>query len=139
MNHSKVLVLEGRGWQNANGMDKKSKTFIRGIHIPYRRQAKSDIKLDETLTEKKNRFEEELVNVDKPEAHWRTTSWEDVRVGDLVKIRADEPLPGDIIICAGGVHRHTTSAYHGCSGSTMRMSPRYMQQLQRCLCTLAHK
>ena len=100
VNHSKVLVLEGGGWQNANGMDKKSKTFIRGIHIPYRRRAKSDIKSDETLTEKKNRLEEELVDVDTPEAHWRTTSWEDVRVGDLVKIHADEPFPGDIIICA---------------------------------------
>ena len=58
--------MEGGGWQNANGMDKKSKTFIRGIHIPYRRRATSDIKSDETLTEKKNRLEEELVDVDKP-------------------------------------------------------------------------
>ena len=100
MNHSKVLVLAGGGWQNANGMDKKSKTFTRGIHIPYRRRAKSDIKSDETLTEKKNRLEDELVDVDTQEAHWRTTSWEDVRVGDFVKIHADESFPGDIVICA---------------------------------------
>jgi phospholipid-translocating ATPase len=100
VNHSKVLVLEGGGWQNANGMDKKSKTFTRGIHIPYRKRAKSDIKSDETLTEKKNSLEEGLVDVDTPEAHWRTTSWEDVCVGDFVKIHADEPFPGDIIICS---------------------------------------
>ena len=100
MNHSKVLVLEGGGWQNANGMDKKSKTFTRGIHIPYRKRAKSDLKSDDTLTEKKNRLEEGLVDVDTPEAHWRTTSWEDVRVGDFVKLHADEQFPGDIIICA---------------------------------------
>lgn len=100
VNHSKVLVLEGGGWQNANGMDKKSKTFTRGIRIPYRKRAKSDVKSDETLAEKKTQPEEESVDVDTPEAHWRTTAWEDVRVGDFVKIRADESFPGDIIICA---------------------------------------
>jgi phospholipid-translocating ATPase len=100
VNHSKVLVLEGGGWHNPNGMDKKSKTFTRGIRIPYRKRAKSDVKSDETLMEKPTQLEEELVDVNTSEAHWRTTAWEDVRVGDFVKLHTDESFPGDIIICA---------------------------------------
>ncbi|KAL1937625.1 hypothetical protein VTO73DRAFT_13011 [Trametes versicolor] len=32
--------------------------------------------------------------------HWKMTIWEDLRVGDMVKIMDDEPLPADILICA---------------------------------------
>ncbi|KAI0636462.1 phospholipid-translocating P-type ATPase [Trametes polyzona] len=32
--------------------------------------------------------------------HWKMTIWEDLRVGDIVKIMDDEPLPADILICA---------------------------------------
>ena len=32
--------------------------------------------------------------------HWRKTRWEDVRVGDFVKIVNNEALPADILICA---------------------------------------
>lgn len=31
---------------------------------------------------------------------WRKARWEDVKVGDFVKIYDDEPIPADIIICA---------------------------------------
>lgn len=31
---------------------------------------------------------------------WRKGRWEDVRVGDFVKIYDDEPIPADIVICA---------------------------------------
>jgi len=31
---------------------------------------------------------------------WRKSRWEDVKVGDFVKIYDDEPIPADIIICA---------------------------------------
>ena len=33
-------------------------------------------------------------------AHWKRTLWEDVKVGDFIKIRNDEPVPADILICA---------------------------------------
>ncbi|KAG6908584.1 hypothetical protein DXG01_004071 [Tephrocybe rancida] len=33
-------------------------------------------------------------------AHWRRAIWEDVRVGDFVKIKDHEPFPADILICA---------------------------------------
>lgn len=32
--------------------------------------------------------------------HWKKTLWEDVRVGDFVKIMNNEPFPADILICA---------------------------------------
>ncbi|EIN07067.1 phospholipid-translocating ATPase [Punctularia strigosozonata HHB-11173 SS5] len=37
-------------------------------------------------------------HVKKP--HWKNTAWEDVRVGDIVKIMNDEPIPADVLICA---------------------------------------
>lgn len=33
-------------------------------------------------------------------AHWRITSWEDVKVGDFVKIMDNEQIPSDVLICA---------------------------------------
>jgi phospholipid-translocating ATPase len=32
--------------------------------------------------------------------HWLKTSWEDLRVGDIVKVMNDDSLPADILICA---------------------------------------
>lgn len=32
--------------------------------------------------------------------HWKKSIWEDLKVGDFVKIRDDEAVPADIIICA---------------------------------------
>ncbi|THU78043.1 phospholipid-translocating ATPase [Dendrothele bispora CBS 962.96] len=32
--------------------------------------------------------------------HWKRIIWEDVRVGDIVKIMDNEPFPADILICA---------------------------------------
>lgn len=32
--------------------------------------------------------------------HWKKSAWEDVRVGDFVKIYDNEPIPADILICA---------------------------------------
>jgi len=36
----------------------------------------------------------------KTSPHWNKTLWEDVRVGDFVKIMNNEPFPADILICA---------------------------------------
>ena len=32
--------------------------------------------------------------------HWRLTTWEDIKVGDFVKIMDNEPIPADVLICA---------------------------------------
>lgn len=37
-------------------------------------------------------------DINKP--HWKKTSWEDVKVGDVVKITNEESFPADILICA---------------------------------------
>ena len=103
MNHSTVLVLEADGYKNPNGMGSKSKTFTTGISIPYRRRKaekkSEDVSSDGTAAEMPQN-DEDLVDVDTPVPHWRSTAWEDVRVGDFVQIRADQPFPSDIIICA---------------------------------------
>ncbi|KAK7694057.1 hypothetical protein QCA50_003633 [Cerrena zonata] len=39
-------------------------------------------------------------NTWKKRPHWKMTTWEDVRVGDLVKIMDNESIPADILICA---------------------------------------
>ncbi|KZT69864.1 phospholipid-translocating P-type ATPase [Daedalea quercina L-15889] len=37
---------------------------------------------------------------DKKRAHWKKTAWEDIKVGDFVKILDNESFPADILICA---------------------------------------
>ena len=36
----------------------------------------------------------------KDRAHWKQTAWEDIKVGDFVKIVDNESFPADILICA---------------------------------------
>lgn len=33
-------------------------------------------------------------------AHWKKMVWEDVKVGDFIKIVDDQPVPADIVVCA---------------------------------------
>lgn len=103
VNHTQVLVLDADGYQNHNGAGRKSKTFTRGITIPFRRKTKEpkeDKEKQSNGSSSKPPTDDDIVDVDTPKPHWRSTAWEDVRVGDFVKMRADEPFPGDIIICA---------------------------------------
>ncbi len=37
---------------------------------------------------------------DLSQPHWKRTSWEDVRVGDVVKLFNEESFPADILICS---------------------------------------
>ncbi|KAF9449587.1 phospholipid-translocating P-type ATPase [Macrolepiota fuliginosa MF-IS2] len=37
---------------------------------------------------------------DSSRPHWKKTGWEDVRVGDFVKIMDNEPIPADVLICS---------------------------------------
>ncbi|KAJ7264906.1 phospholipid-translocating ATPase [Mycena haematopus] len=83
VNHSPVRVLADESWVNPNIMKPKSRTFIRGVQSMVGRKPKPSSHAD----------------VDGSDG-WRTVFWEDVRVGDFVKIVDDEPLPADILICA---------------------------------------
>ncbi|CAO1621076.1 unnamed protein product [Sympodiomycopsis kandeliae] len=44
--------------------------------------------------------EEETRYYKKKAPRWKKNNWEDLRVGDFVLIKNDEPIPADIIICA---------------------------------------
>ncbi|KAF8077575.1 phospholipid-translocating ATPase [Lyophyllum atratum] len=102
VNHSSVKVLVGGEWKNTNAMEAKSKTFIRGIGRPRRRAPKpsstadddSDSELDEVSPEDENEKSRG------PKPRWKRVLWEDLNVGDFVKIMDGEPIPADIMICA---------------------------------------
>ncbi|KAH9484538.1 Putative phospholipid-transporting ATPase C24B11.12c [Psilocybe cubensis] len=91
VNYSKVFVLSGGNWTNPNRTEDKSKTFIRGI-LPMRsRPITTGVKSAEYDYEHSD-------EVDLP--YWKETLWEDVRVGDFVKIMDHEAFPADILICS---------------------------------------
>ncbi|CAK5275664.1 unnamed protein product [Mycena citricolor] len=83
MNHSQTLALSADGWINPNKMGGKSKTFVPGVARPKKSRP---VLVNEGLV------------VDS--ADWEATSWEDIRVGDFVKVRDHEAIPADMIILA---------------------------------------
>jgi phospholipid-translocating ATPase len=50
---------------------------------------------DQTASDDHDRY-----SPDSGAPYWKETFWEDVRVGDFVKIRNNESFPADIVICA---------------------------------------
>ena len=129
MNHSRTLTLDGGGWVNPNLMGKKSKTFVKAI-LPKRRKnaqpgavekaAESNYERPEIDTDveyddddddddDESRRRHSLGAASRHSAHsrphansprWKRTIWEDVGVGDFIKVRNDESIPADILICA---------------------------------------
>ncbi|KAJ6614318.1 phospholipid-translocating P-type ATPase [Mycena sp. CBHHK59/15] len=100
VNHSKTLVLAGDGWTNPNAMEGKSRTFVRAL-VPQRRKRPS--KVADAPPEDVDADAEADVDTaggDDSGTHWEEKSWEDVHVGDFVKILDNEPIPADIIVCA---------------------------------------
>lgn len=61
-----------------------------------------DYPLDSSEDHEEGKHHRKLFNRDLHDPHprWRNGQWEDVKVGDFVKIYDDEPIPADIIICA---------------------------------------
>ena len=84
VNYSRTRVLAGAGFVNPNATQAKSKTFVRAI-LPNRRS--------------KHVPERDLEDGDGT-VHWETANWEDIRVGDFVKIMNNESIPADLLICA---------------------------------------
>ncbi|OJA16022.1 hypothetical protein AZE42_04283 [Rhizopogon vesiculosus] len=122
VNHSQVRVLSGGDWVNPNISGKKSRTFVKGI-VPRRRPKRNDVnKADGKDVESAAAAIEPPHNPDieydrldsmaegehhlfghageNTRPHWKKTLWEDVRVGDFVKIMDNEPIPADVLICA---------------------------------------
>ncbi len=119
-NHSIVHVLGGDGYANNNPMAPKDKTFVPGIPLPrkWSKKAKkgeaTHIQMEGVAAEEPalpvpsgntiGRVRSQADNVsaweDDPEAGdnahelgWQRTIWEDVKVGDIVKIYDNEQIP----------------------------------------------
>ncbi|KAF5390550.1 hypothetical protein D9757_002774 [Collybiopsis confluens] len=119
VNQSQTEVLAG-AWVNPNATEGKSKTFVRGL-IPKRvggKQAQegNPTSLDQandadtTLTDdpnyhyhrrrSSNRLSFLKSSSSRPSIYWKPTLWEDIRVGDFVRIADNEPIPADVLICS---------------------------------------
>lgn len=137
MNNTKVRVLGGGDWVNPNMMQRKSRTFVRGVMRTYGRSVRkvkrtsggeeiagvttpapqddvptADIEYDDLVEEhhhlpailtrhfSHSSKPDTRIEVDHNRPHWVKKAWEDLAVGDFVKILDNEPLPADILICA---------------------------------------
>ncbi|KEP52384.1 phospholipid-translocating P-type ATPase [Rhizoctonia solani 123E] len=114
VNHSIVYVLRSDGHTNHNVMRHKEKTFVPGVSLPKFVRRRKTRDLDATATEKPSPGSMQMSVLsphndpddlpppdDNPGApHWEPTLWEDVRVGDFVKIHDRDSFPADIVICA---------------------------------------
>lgn len=129
VNHGIVHVLKGKDYVNNNAMGTKSKTFVPGIPLPRFKSKKAKSKEEEDKAIAKNAVgeasnearphsmdQEALRRMqshvstwhDDPEAGdspaelgWHRTKWEDINVGDFVKIYDNEQFPAgkSILIC----------------------------------------
>jgi phospholipid-translocating ATPase len=97
VNYSQVLALAGGNWSNPNVSEPKSRDFMRNILQTLRISSSSP----KNVTQANPEFDYDALEkqgIDEP--HWMKTSWEDLRVGDFVKIMDNESIPADILICA---------------------------------------
>jgi phospholipid-translocating ATPase len=129
VNQAQVRVLAGGGWTNTNASGNKARTFVRGL-IPRGKGSRkgskgaADIEMqahgappeaiaatadEDGMTNGARHYDDDEPVEDRPDifhhaddarAHWRMTSWEDLRVGDIVKVVEDEALPADLLVCA---------------------------------------
>ncbi|KAK0196473.1 phospholipid-translocating ATPase [Armillaria mellea] len=105
VNQGIVKVLSGGGWHNPNAVKSKSKTFVRGLLPNSRQPTPAQIAAGYAGNRKHSSndgFDVEF-DYDNPQAGgpcWKDTTWEDVRVGDFVKLSGNHPFPADILICA---------------------------------------
>lgn len=121
VNHGIVHVLAGGGYTNNNAMGHKDKTFVPGIPLPRMKSKKGKSKGKENEIIKKGavgdsvpmqqphsqdeaslrRMQSQVSTwQDDPEAGdapgelgWHRTKWEDIKVGDFVKVYDNEQFP----------------------------------------------
>ncbi|KAK0211297.1 phospholipid-translocating ATPase [Desarmillaria ectypa] len=128
VNYGTVRALAGGNWTNTNVTGDKSRDLTHYVNrylIPERfRKAKAPTPLAEKVEGKEGLESAPVSPVPPPpdiefddgtdhphhhhlfghqshtNPHWKKALWEDVRVGDFVKILDNESLPADILICA---------------------------------------
>ncbi|KAI0311567.1 hypothetical protein OF83DRAFT_1068591, partial [Amylostereum chailletii] len=125
VNYSPIRILAGGGWSNPNAMTAKARTFVRALtrfRRPRltkkakvgRRGANPDVEMlehaappeaiasettDQPIAEPIPFAEyDDADDADRP--HWSRGIWEDLKVGDILKIVDGESIPADMLICA---------------------------------------
>lgn len=117
VNHSVVHTLGGDGYENKNPMAPKAKTFVKGIPMPKSKKKKAaelaakqqeeeaarrpSLAVEHTDGHGITRMRSQVSHwEDDPEAEdstktlgWQRTIWEDLKVGDFVKIYDHEQVP----------------------------------------------
>ena len=97
VNYSKSLALTAGNWSNPNVSEHKSRDIMRDILSSLRLSSSSQSSAIVSNSEYDYDTSEKQP-IDGP--HWKETSWEDLHVGDFVKILNNESIPADILICA---------------------------------------
>ncbi|KAF9053140.1 phospholipid-translocating ATPase [Panaeolus papilionaceus] len=97
VNFTKIQILDGGNWANQNANQGKSKTVLQRL-MPERKPTTNDTKDDEEMGQNRSVSNGDAPRSEKP--YWRNAFWEDVKVGDFVKILENEPIPADILICS---------------------------------------
>ncbi|KAF9261251.1 phospholipid-translocating P-type ATPase [Marasmius fiardii PR-910] len=109
VNQSVIQVLKGGNWVNPNITKGKSKTFVRGIIPKSTRRPRTIHPTDSLAVDPDESFNsvskpdetnqsEAKYGVEQP--YWENILWEDLRVGDFVKINENDAIPADVIICS---------------------------------------
>ncbi|KAG6835961.1 hypothetical protein H0H93_012827 [Arthromyces matolae] len=104
VNHSTVKVLAGGQWKNTNLVEAKSKTFVRGLTqrlMGEKAQTRPEYHDEYESDSEAENDEDHLIEKDNGiRPHWERVLWEDLKVGDFVKIMDNDPIPADIMLCA---------------------------------------
>ncbi|PPQ72461.1 hypothetical protein CVT26_003714 [Gymnopilus dilepis] len=129
VNNTPVRVLRGGDYVNPNIMQRKSKTFVRGVMRKYGQGMKkiknanpegealanvttgpqSDLEGGQQQVQQEHldvEFDDDSSledihhKIHHNHPHWKMIPWEDIAVGDFVKIYDNESLPADVLICA---------------------------------------
>jgi phospholipid-translocating ATPase len=84
-NATKAMVLKSATTSTgANQHDAEATKLARKIRVPFRKKPPP---------EKVREIDEEFDGF-----RWRPTNWSDIRVGDIIKLERDDPVPADIIL-----------------------------------------
>ncbi|KAK7034734.1 hypothetical protein VNI00_012141 [Paramarasmius palmivorus] len=114
VNQSLVEVLRGGSWSNPNPAEpkKESSAVLRFLpnfakdRVATESDAPAGVDSSAQVKAEKGSSpapppETQLEDPESPDTpHWAQIAWEDLRVGDLVKVNENEAIPADLLICA---------------------------------------
>ncbi|PPQ99092.1 hypothetical protein CVT24_009358 [Panaeolus cyanescens] len=92
VNFTKIKILDGGNWTNQNPNQGKSRTVLQRL-MPKR-------KLTDEAKDIEDGGQENGDTIRSEKPYWKNAFWEDVKVGDFVKILENDPIPADVLICS---------------------------------------